>query len=215
MVGAVYNHPRVSPVTVSCVFRPSSRRVPVDPYTLLGIDSDADAAAIHEARRSLAKQRHPDAGGSVAAMQELNAAVDAALAALAAQSGRPAATPSDGSRGGRRRRSAPPGGGVRHDHPSFTIEALPVEAFEGLLVVAAELGEVADEDPPYLLEVLLSAPPAWCRLELVPDAGASTVSITTARVPGHPTPDVDDVRDTWIRALNRLDWPDPEGSPTP
>ena len=149
-------------------------------------------------------------------MQELNAAVDAALAALAARSDRSAPPPGDRSRSGRRRRPAPPsGGGVRHDHPSFTIEALPVEAFEGLLVVAAELGEVADEDPPYLLEVLLSTPPAWCRLELVPDAGASTVSITTARVPGHATPDVDDVRDTWIRALNRLDWPDPDGSPTP
>ena len=216
MVGAVYNHPHVSRVTVSFVFRPSSRRVPVDPYALLRIDSDADAAAIHEARRSLAKERHPDAGGSVAAMQELNAAADAALAALAERSGRPASTTTDRSRSGRRRRSSPPtGGGVRHDHPSFTIEALPVDAFEGLLVVAAELGELADDDPPYLLEVLMSAPPAWCRLELVPDAGSSTVSITTARVPGHPTPDVDDVRDTWVRALNRLDWADPDGSPTP
>lgn len=215
MAGAVYNHPHVSRVTVSFVFRPSSRRVPADPFTLLGIDSDADAAAIHEARRTLAKQRHPDAGGSVAAMQELNAAVDAALAAIARQTGSPTATPADRSRNGRSRRPAPPSGGVRHDHPSFTIEALPAEAFEGLLVAASELGEVAEDDPPYLLEVLLSVPPAWCRLELVPDAGASTVSITTARIPGHPTPDVDAVRDTWIRALNRLDWPDPDGSPTP
>lgn len=211
MVGADYNHPRVSRVTVSCVFRPNSRHVPPDPFAVLGIDSDADVAAIHEARRALAKQRHPDAGGSVAAMQELNAAVDAALAAA---TGAPAPGPAPA---GRPRRQAPPTprGGVRQDHPSFTIEALPVEAFEGLLVAGAELGELADDDPPYLLEVLMTSPPAWCRLELVPDAGAVTVSITTAQLPGHPTPDVYDIRDVWIDALNRLDWPGPDESPTP
>ncbi len=67
--------------------------------------------------------------------------------------------------------------------------------------------EVVDDDPPYLLEMQLDDPVvAWCRLELVPDAGAATVSITTARIPGHPTPDVLEVRDGWIDALNRLDW---------
>jgi len=206
---AVYNHPRVSRITVPFVFRPSSRRVPADPYAVLGVDPGVDADAIHEARRALAKVRHPDAGGSVAAMQELNAAVDAALADAAARSG---ATSRQSPRPPRP--PSPPGGGVRQDHPSFTIEALPAEAFEGLLVVAAELGDLIDDDPPYLLEVSMATPPAWCRLELVPDAGATTVSITTARTPGHPTPDVYDVRDVWIDALNRLDWRDP-GAPTP
>lgn len=199
------------------MFRPSSRRPPADPYSVLGIDADADAATIQEARRVLAKRRHPDAGGSVAAMQELNAAVDEALAALEydGRGGDGSRTPRSAT--GRRPRQPPPSarGGVRQDHPSFTIEALPVEAFEGLLVAAAELGELADDDPPYLLEMVMAVPPAWCRLELVPDAGASTVSITTARIPGHPTPDVYEVRDVWIDALNRLEWPDPDGSPTP
>lgn len=177
---------------------------------MLGIGPNADAATIHEARRTLAKQRHPDAGGSVAAMQELNAAVDAALAAVGSSSD--ASETPVGSR--RRPQPAPaPRSGVRQDHPSFTIEALPVDAFEGLLLAASELGELADDDPPYLLEVLMTSPPAWCRLELVPDAGAATVSITTARLPGHPTPDVYDVRDIWIDALNRLDWRD--APPTP
>ncbi len=205
-----YNHPCVSRITVRCVFRPSSRHVPADPYAVLGVGPDADAGAIHEARRALAKVRHPDAGGSVEAMQELNAAVDAALAAVDSRSatGRPKPAPR------RRRQPSPQRGGVRHDHPSFTIEALPAEAFEGLLVAAAELGDLVDDDPPYLLEVSMLTPPAWCRLEIVPDAGASTVSITTARTPGHPTPDVYDVRDAWIHALNRLDWRDP-GAPTP
>ncbi len=152
----------------------------------------------------LARAAHPDTGGSVEAMQRLNAAADAALAEIGAAPPPPPVT----SRSRRRRnRPTTPGGGVRHDHPSFTIEALPAEAFEGLLVAAATIGEVVDDDPPYLLEVIMADPvAAWCRLELVPDAGAATVSITTARVPGHPTPDVLEVRDGWIDALNRLNW---------
>jgi hypothetical protein len=209
---SLYNHPHVSRVTVSCVFRPSSRRVPADPFVVLGLDADADVTAIHDARRALAKVRHPDAGGSEEAMQELNAAVDAALAAVASQSGASGASSTPRRS---RRPSAAPRGGVRHDHPSFTIEALPAEAFEGLLIAAAELGDLIDDDPPYLLEVSMATPPAWCRLEIVPDAGASTVSITTARAPGSPTPDVDEVRDVWVDALNRLDWRDPGAPSTP
>jgi hypothetical protein len=175
-----------------------------DPFAVLGLPADADADAILAARRARAKTAHPDAGGSIEAMQRLNAAVEAALAAAGGAS---PPTRTSGSTAGRRRRPSPNGGGVRQDHPSFTIEALPVEAFEGLVVAAATLGDVADDDPPYLLEVLMSDPvPAWCRLELVPDAGATTVSITTARLPGHPTPDILTVRDGWIDALNVLDW---------
>lgn len=195
------------------MFRPGSRSVPKDPYEVLGVAPGADAATILEARRALAKQLHPDVGGSVESMQRLNAAADAALAAHVLPGSRSDVAPSAPTR---RRPSPPPRGGtVRHDHPSFTIEALPAEAFEGLLIAAAELGELADDDPPYMLEVLMSTPPAWCRLELVPDAGSATVSLTTARVPGHPTPDVDDVRDAWIAALNRLDWSDLGQQPQP
>jgi hypothetical protein len=196
------------------VFRPSSRRASPDPFAVLGLDADADVAAIHEARRTLAKRCHPDAGGSLAAMQRLNAAVEAALAAVVARTSGGSGVESGSSRP-RHRPTPSARGGIRRDHPSFTIEALPVEAFEGLLVAAAELGELADDDPPYLLEVVMAAPAAWCRLELVPDAGASTVSVTTARIPGHPTPDVYDVRDAWIEVLNRLDWSDPDAPPTP
>ena len=46
------------------MFRPSSRRVSPDPYAVLGISSDADVETILEARRTLAKRRHPDAGGT-------------------------------------------------------------------------------------------------------------------------------------------------------
>jgi hypothetical protein len=87
------------------------------------------------------------------------------------------------------------------------VEALPAEAFEGLLVVATWLGDLIDDDPPYALEVALSEPlGGWCRLDVVPDAGASTVSVAVAGEPGHPLPSVDAVRDAFVDGLNRLDW---------
>ena len=62
------------------------------------------------------------------------------------------------------------------DTPSFTIDVLPVDAFEALLVVCSWMGEMLVDDPPYVLEAFLHDPePCWCRLDLVPDAGATTV----------------------------------------
>jgi hypothetical protein len=61
------------------------------------------------------------------------------------------------------------------------------------------------DEPPYLLDVHLYEPAeCWCRLELVPDAGSSTVSVTVAAVESGPFPDVDEVRDVWIAHLNQL-----------
>jgi hypothetical protein len=97
---------------------------------------------------------------------------------------------------------------MARDMPSFTVEALPVETFEAMLVVASWLGEVLDDDPPYRLETYLYEPfDCWCRLDVVPDAGASTVSITVAGIDGAPTPDVVAVRDAWVSNLNAVDWP--------
>jgi len=96
---------------------------------------------------------------------------------------------------------------MSRDVPSFTVETLPVETFEALLVVTGWIGEVLDDDPPYRLEAHLYQPAeCWCRLELVPDAGASTVSITLASYAEEPLPLIDSVRDTWIEQLNRYDW---------
>lgn len=185
---------------------PATGRHP-DPFAVLGLASDAGAREIQLARRRLAKRAHPDAGGSLERMQLVNDAADAALRLLAAgtTSATPTGTPPAAGR--RRPEPRPSPGPVRRDHPSFTIEALPAEAFEALLIVASWLGDLVDDDPPYALELVLSEPlGGWCRLELVPDAGAATVSIAVAAAPGHPVPSVDAVRDAFIAGLNELDW---------
>ena len=50
-----------------------------DPFEVLGLRPDAPADLIEAAYKTLAKVRHPDAGGSDEAMQELNEARDVAL----------------------------------------------------------------------------------------------------------------------------------------
>jgi hypothetical protein len=159
-----------------------------DPFALLGVTPDATLDEVRIARRRLAAEFHPDHGGDAVMMGEINAAFDVVVGQFAH---RPAPQPRDH--------------GVQHDAPSFTIDCLPVEAFEALLVVTSWMGEVLVDDPPYVLEVHLTDPgPCWCRLDLVPDAGGSTVTLTVAAVGADPAPDVEDVRDAWVANLNRL-----------
>jgi hypothetical protein len=185
-----------------------------DPFAVLGLPPDADEQQVRAARRRLAKARHPDAGGDDAGMASLNDAAEQALRSIA--EGRPPteirddrASPPHASGGANTSPDASPRGRgrVTTDMPSFTIEALPAEAFEALLVVASWIGEVLDDDPPYRLEVTLNEPgECWCALDLVPDAGASTVSLQVASIGNRPAPDVEAVRDVWIAHLNQLDW---------
>lgn len=202
-----------------------------DPFRLLGLDrSRATADDVRRARRELAKEAHPDVGGTAGRMQELNAWAASALAELAgvarpgtsrpgadgSGTGRDGAAGRDGTAGGRaptppwtagERPSRDGSDGRRTDTPSFTVEALPVETFEALLVVVSVLGELVDDDPPYELAALLDEPTrCWCRMYVVPDAGASTVSVAIGPVEGHPMPAIETVRDAWIAELNRLDW---------
>ena len=177
-----------------------------DPFAVLGLGQDATIADVRAARRRLAFDLHPDRGGSAEAMRDLNAAFDAAVGHLTGrrpiEAVRPvqsaAQQPAPPTRPNRR-----PAGRVQHDVPSFVIDALPAEAFEALLVVTSWIGEVLVDDPPYVLEVHLYEPvECWCRLDLVPDAGASTVSLTVAGVGEAAPPLLDDVRDVWVRQLN-------------
>lgn len=157
-----------------------------DPFTLFGLTADATADELRRARRELAQTMHPDHGGTTEAMSELNAAFDAALAQIGAE-------------------PVPVFGRRQFDTPSFTVDALPAETFEALLVVASWIGEVASDDPPYVLEVMLDPPwHCWCRLDVMPDAGASTVSIGMASVEGREIVHVEQIRDLWVDQLNRL-----------
>lgn len=185
-------------------------RPPSDPFAELGLGSGATADDVRRARNRLAKRAHPDVGGSADEMQRVNAAAEAALRHLGAVTGAApiepdttSASPSAPTPPGSPRRS---GGRVGRDHPSFTIEALPAEAYEALLIVANVLGVVIDDDPPYRLEShLADEPTAWCRLDVVPDGGGSTVSLTVASPDGAT---VNQVRDRFVVELNRLDWSD-------
>jgi len=175
-----------------------------EPFATLGLGPGATAAEVRNARRDLAKQHHPDTGGDAEMMRTINAAAGAALHAIAQRSANPTAPDRPSSA---EPASPSPGAQMSRDVPSFTVETLPVETFEALLVVTGWIGEVLDDDPPYRLEAHLYQPAeCWCRLELVPDAGASTVSITLASYAEEPLPLIDSVRDTWIEQLNRYDW---------
>lgn len=186
-----------------------------DPFAVFGLSHTASLAELRAARRVLAFAVHPDRGGDLAAMQRINLAFDAAVAHL---TGRrplaPRSAPESQGHSPRRPVGNPARDlryfryGAQRDVPSFTIDALPAEAFEALLVVTSWIGEVLVDDPPYLLEVHLNDPaPCWCRLELVPDAGASTVTLTVAAIDAGMSPvvtDVERIRDLWVAQLNQL-----------
>ncbi len=178
----------------------------MNPFEVLGVTSGASLEELAVARRRLARELHPDRGGDQAAMQAVNAAYDEAVRLASEPPRPPAAAPDPPTAPQRHARRVSPHG-VQYDNPSFTVEVLPAEAFEALLVVTSWIGEVLVDDPPYVLEVHLHDPaPCWCRLDLVPDAGATTVSLTVARVGDEPAPDIDLVRDTWVAGLNQPIW---------
>jgi hypothetical protein len=191
-----------------------------DPWALLGLERSATEAEVGETRRRLARESHPDLGGDVTAMQAINAAADQVLAALRTGSSSPNAGPTNQAerhRAGRRHeRRGHPWRDSSVDHPSFTIEALPVDAFEALVLVGSELGTIVDDDQPYRLEFRLEGDiRAWCEVTLVPDAGSTTVSVAVAAEPGYPRPTVEQVRDLLVEGLNRLDWADGPNQPPP
>lgn len=194
-----------------------------DPFDVLGLTRAASLDEVRAARRRLAFDVHPDrAGGDAGEMQRVNVAFEACVAHITGRRPlEPLAPPSKPTTSYRRPGPAPSPpssrrgrrpGFVEHDAPSFTVDALPAETFEALLVALSWIGEVLDDDPPYVLECHLFQPaPCWCRLEIVPDAGGSTVSITVAGTdvasaePGF----VELVRDVWVEQLNQLGRPTP------
>jgi hypothetical protein len=193
----------------------------------LGLDISATIDDIRSARRVLARQAHPDVGGSEEAMRQLNEAVDVAVrfvreqrldvssdvspgASSADHSDRRApATSTNGPRrtSPRWQRAASGGGWASRDEPSFTIDVLPAPAFEALLIVSCWYGDVIDDDPPYRLDVHLFDPSECvARLTLIPEAGSSSVSIHVLSMAGAlgPPPTAEAVRDLFVDGLNRL-----------
>jgi hypothetical protein len=180
-----------------------------DPFRTLGVRPDASMEEIRSAWRTAMKRAHPDMGGSTKLVDELRTALEEATSAIGSR------------RGGKARESeGPRSGRVARDVPSFTIGALPAEAHEALLVAVGTAmslhGDVVDSDPPYLVEFLSRAGSdglgdLWCRCELVPDAGSTSVFLTVGSDAGGSAPAsmldaLERVRGTLVDALNALDW---------
>ena len=201
---------------------------PSEAFALLGLDPHVDATTLRRVWRSLCARHHPDVGGDDATMARLNEAYarcrheierrDTTVSSppprvATSDPTRSAQTPQRPVRGRDRSLGI---SHVEHEIASFVIEALPVVAYEAVVVAGSWLGTLVDDDPPYLVEFVLDDPhPCWCRLELVPDAGSTTVSVTVsddgARTPEDPGTGSEllyRVRDRWVTVLNDLPLPD-------
>jgi hypothetical protein len=167
---------------------------PNDPFSLLGLRPGCAIEEVYAARRQLARRWHPDLGGESQQMAEINDAVVRCVAILKGRVPQQAPAPAPADEG-------------FVDHPSFRIEALPAQAHEALRIVCSWLGEVVVDDPPYLLECVLSDPgPCWCQFHLLPEAGSSMVGLRVMGIENTTPPTVRRVRDEVISALNQLDW---------
>ena len=167
---------------------------------MLSVERGASADEIRRAWRERARTVHPDVGGTDAAMQELNEALHSALAYVDVVS---IATVSTSPLLVRRER----------DVSSFTVDVLPAECFEALLIVAGISGAISHEEPPYQLEFSLhdsdvtGALNGWCRCDLVPEAGATTVSLLVGTETSAEGISVEEVRDYLVANLNAIEWP--------
>ena len=171
-----------------------------DPFFVLSVERGASADEIRRAWRERARTAHPDVGGSEAAMQELNEALHLALAYADVV---PIVTVATSPVLVRRER----------DVSSFTVDVLPAECFEALLIVAGISGAISHEEPPYQLEFslydsdVIGALNGWCRCDLVPEAGATTVSLLVGTETSAEGISVEEVRDYLVAQLNAIEWP--------
>ncbi|MDQ1419081.1 MAG: hypothetical protein QOJ52_1043 [Acidimicrobiaceae bacterium] len=147
---------------------------PPDPWQILGLPAGSSLAEARAARRRLAKRLHPDVhtGRPPAEQAELSARMTAVNRALTDIEARWAAEATV------KPVSPAPGPEEPGDPDTFSVELLPVEAFEALFLAAYGLGDILVTDEPYLLELYLTEPaPCFCRLTLVPEAGGSIVTV--------------------------------------
>ena len=111
-----------------------------------------------------------------------------------------------------RHRCPRPGGRIAHDVASFTIEALPAEAFEA----AADRRHVARRGARRRTAVPARRRPRGAVRVLVPPRPRARRRVdapsplTLASLDDRPVPDLDTVRDAWVADLNTLGRPDPD-----
>jgi hypothetical protein len=171
-----------------------------DPFLVLAVHRTASAQEIRRAWRERARTTHPDVGGSDVAMKELNDALRRALELCTDLSDTSVLKSPVWVRGER-------------DVSSFIVNVLPAECFEALLVVAGISGAISHEEPPYQLEFSLhdsdvsGALHGWCRCDLVPEAGATTVSLLVGTENSSGEISVEEVRDYLVANLNAIEWP--------
>ena len=172
-----------------------------DPFVVLQISSSSSEAEIRRAWRDRARTAHPDAGGSDSAMQDLNVALRSALTLLTSEKGEVVKTK---IRSGRQER----------DVSSFTVQAPIAKTFEALFVLAGMSGAISSEEPPHQIEFSLhdsgvdGTLQAWCRCDLVSEAGATTVSLMVGTYDSGVQVVSEEVRDYLVASLNSIDWPD-------
>ena len=195
---------------------------------MLGLDGAAATAQdVRRTRRRLAKLHHPDlvagSGGGREAIGDasdrlasVNRAAELALADLA---DRPARGPDAVARRPDGSGAAGPGAHVPMPAPSaadaavweagvdaagasFSIAALPVDAFELVLLAFSSIGDPKVVDEPYLLEGQVDDPfLGAARVELAPEAGGSLVTVTTWPLRRSPLP-----APTAAQVAGRLLW---------
>jgi hypothetical protein len=91
------------------------------------------------------------------------------------------------------------------DTDSFSVAALPAEAFEALFLVAYGIGDILVAEEPYTMELYLSEPAScFCQLSLVPEAGGSIVTIDLTPAEATDPPPAESVRDLLVSELNDL-----------
>jgi hypothetical protein len=162
-----------------------------DAYRCLGLEPGAPFEQVRAAHRRLAKELHPDVtGGSPAAMASVNIAFAAIVAARPLEE---APLPVAGT-------------GGDDDPVTFSVNVLPVEAFEALLLSVSALGDPWVIDEPYELTAVLDPPVACrCQLSLAPEAGGTIVTVRVAPRARHgEPPSADAVADAVIAELVAL-----------
>lgn len=177
----------------------------MNPFVVLGVDESATEQDLRQAWRHLAVRAHPDAGGSHEQMTQLNQALHLCLIQVRERAQQ--IEPIKKTLRPVRRR-------IAQEMSSFTVNVLPVECWHALEIVAATCGPTIAAEPPYLLEFFLQDSPlenaiqSWCRCDLVPEAGSTTVHVTVGSADELSAPELDNVRDFLVAELNELDWSD-------